>query len=97
MDERQHYECQKWMTTALKESPQVVFMLERLERAGCKFNIQHFKSIPFASIHTGGFVPTHGVKSHPKLIIKFQLFDRYLQLRIRLHLINIWKTHLHTK
>jgi hypothetical protein len=64
MNSEQHRKCQQRMNSAMKDSPSVVFMLEQLEKVGCKFNSSNFKCIPCVDSFTGGFAPDYGVYTY---------------------------------
>lgn len=61
MDNEEHTQCNQWLNLALSESPAVVFMLERLDKAGCNLKRSNFKCLPTTTTDIGGFSPSHGV------------------------------------
>ncbi|KAG9290280.1 hypothetical protein G9A89_022256 [Geosiphon pyriformis] len=84
----------------LEKSPIVVFMLQRLEQAGCKIERNHFRCLPCDATRTGGFSPGHGIllcqnrfygKSHQQDTMVHEMIHLYDHCRFKVD----WNNCLH--
>ncbi|KAL1920643.1 uncharacterized protein VTP21DRAFT_1020 [Calcarisporiella thermophila] len=54
--------CEKWRDSLMKNSPAVVFMLQHLDKIGCRLEKHHFQCMPCDKTRSGGFSPEHGIQ-----------------------------------
>jgi inner membrane protease ATP23 len=60
--EELHQKCLKTKEKLMQSSPVIRFMMEQLEKAGCKLDPEkHFRCAPCDLSRSGGFAPSHGI------------------------------------
>ncbi|KAJ2958392.1 hypothetical protein NQZ79_g5968 [Umbelopsis isabellina] len=54
-------QCETWRDSLMKNSPNVRFMLENLQKVGCTMKKEDFKCMPCDETRSGGFSPQDGI------------------------------------
>ncbi|KAI9143887.1 peptidase M76 family-domain-containing protein [Paraphysoderma sedebokerense] len=96
-DKKKAYEvwqqCERWKNELMQHSPIVKFMLQHLEKTGCKFEKKHLICTPCDASRSGGFSPDHGVilcenrfmnKAHMEDTIAHELIHAFDQCRSKI-------------
>ncbi|KAJ1990391.1 Mitochondrial inner membrane protease atp23 [Dimargaris cristalligena] len=96
-EQKQMQKCIEWRDSLMRNSPIVRFMLDELEKNGCKFYRKHFVCMPCGADRSGGFNPHTGVqlcsdrflsKSHMEDTIAHELIHAYDYCRYNMRMDN---------
>ncbi|CAG8508744.1 8512_t:CDS:2 [Paraglomus brasilianum] len=92
--------CKKWRDELMRSSPTVIFMLQNIEKAGCKISKKHFECHPCDATRSGGFSPEFGIllcqnrflsKRHQEITMVHEMVHLYDHCRFKID----WTNCLH--